>query len=62
MPLKLPVQRSVDRSARIEPFTIPDFDVAGGVVVVTGLRLLYGPYPGDPAHLLRPLCLGRPRC
>ena len=62
MLLRLPVLRSVDRSDPIDPFTTPDYSVQNGVVLVARLRLLYGPYPGDPAPLLRPFGLGRPRC
>jgi hypothetical protein len=59
MSLRLPVLRSVDRSKPIEPFTITDFNVRGGVVVVDNLEILYGPTPGDPAPLLRAICAGR---
>lgn len=52
MSLRLPVQASVDRSVPIEPFVIPDPD--GSAV-----GIVYGAYPGDPSHLLRPICLGR---
>ncbi len=54
MTLRLPRLASVDRSAAIEPFTIPDPD--GGAV-----RIPYGPHPGDPSPLLRPIPCVRAR-
>lgn len=52
--LNLPHQTAINRSRPIDPITIPDPGFRPGPDGKV-LHILYGPLPGDPAHVLRPL-------